>query len=40
MTMPKQEERYTYGQYLKWPEEQRSELIDGIIYMQAAPSYF
>ena len=31
-------ERYTYEDYLSWPESVRCELIDGIIYMMASPS--
>lgn len=31
--------RFTYGDYLTWPENQRCELIDGVIYdMTPAPS--
>ncbi|MBZ4644799.1 MAG: hypothetical protein PWR27_1604 [Petroclostridium sp.] len=32
------EKKYTYEDYLNWPEEERWEIIDGIAYMQAAPS--
>ncbi|MBI4778089.1 Uma2 family endonuclease [Candidatus Desantisbacteria bacterium] len=33
------EERFTYGDYLKWPDDQRWELIDGVAYdMSPAPS--
>lgn len=32
------EKRYTYGEYKTWPDEQRCELIDGRIYMLAAPA--
>ncbi|EOR27754.1 hypothetical protein A500_03046 [Clostridium sartagoforme AAU1] len=39
MLLPKSEQRYTYEEYLKWPEEERWELIEGIAYMQAAPSW-
>lgn len=31
--------RYTYKDYLTWPEEENWELIDGTPYMQAAPSW-
>jgi len=35
----KQAEGYTYGDYLKWPDEERWELIDGVPYnMSPAPS--
>ena len=34
----KQEERYTYGQYYQWDDDERWELIDGVPYnMTAAP---
>ncbi|MCF6096029.1 Uma2 family endonuclease [Thermovorax subterraneus] len=29
---------YTYRDYASWPEEERCEIIDGVLYMQAAPS--
>ncbi|MEW6097142.1 MAG: Uma2 family endonuclease [bacterium] len=33
------EERFTYGDYLKWPNEERWELIDGVAYdMSPSPS--
>ena len=33
------EERFTYGDYLTWPDEERWELIDGVAYdMSPAPS--
>jgi Uma2 family endonuclease len=41
MRYPKKNEggRYTYGDYLTWPDEERWELIDGIAYtMTPAPS--
>jgi Uma2 family endonuclease len=40
MPLPKnQNEKYTYKDYLTWPGEERWELIDGVPYMQAAPSW-
>ena len=39
MPLPEQETRYTYKQYLEWPEEERWELIEGVPCMQAAPSW-
>jgi Uma2 family endonuclease len=34
----KERERFTYGDYLKWPDEERWELIDGVAYnMSPAP---
>ncbi len=39
MPLPKsQEQKYSYADYLTWPEDERWEIIDGIAYMQAAPS--
>ena len=41
MALPahKEVERYTYGDYLNWPDEERWELIDGEAYdMSPAPS--
>lgn len=38
MTMPKPEKRYTYDDYLTWNEDERWEILDGVPYMQAAPS--
>ncbi|TCL70741.1 Uma2 family endonuclease [Hydrogenispora ethanolica] len=32
-----QNEKYTYKDYLTWPDEERYELIDGIPHLQAAP---
>ncbi|MDI6735341.1 MAG: Uma2 family endonuclease [bacterium] len=35
----KMEERFTYGDYLKWSDDERWELIDGVAYnMSPAPS--
>jgi Uma2 family endonuclease len=40
MSLPIQEnKKYTYADYLTWPEEERWELIDGTPCMQAAPSW-
>jgi len=38
MPLPQEERKYTYADYLTWPEDERWEIIDGIAYMQAAPS--
>lgn len=35
--MEKQQGEYTVEDYLAWPEEERIELIDGVIYDMAAP---
>ena len=39
MPLPDKDKRYTYADYLTWPEEERWEIIDGVPYMQAAPSW-
>ena len=38
MPLPNKEKQYTYADYLTWPEDERWEIIDGVSYMQAAPS--
>jgi Uma2 family endonuclease len=38
MPLPQEERQYTYADYLTWPEDERWEIIDGVPYMQAAPS--
>ncbi|MCM3397871.1 Uma2 family endonuclease [Oceanobacillus profundus] len=38
MSLPKEDRIYTYNDYLSWPEDVRVEIIDGRLYMQAAPS--
>lgn len=35
----KKQGEYTVEDYLAWPEDQRIELIDGVIYDMAAPNY-
>ncbi len=38
MLSPKEEERYSWSDYLAWPEGERYELIDGVVYaMSPAP---
>lgn len=38
MTLPKEGERYSWSDYLAWPEGERYELVDGIAYaMSPAP---
>lgn len=39
MPMPKENKKYTYSEYLTWPEEEKWEIINGEPYMQAAPSW-
>ena len=38
MPLPKPEQKYSYADYLTWDENERLELLDGVPYMQAAPS--
>ncbi|WP_234120461.1 Uma2 family endonuclease [Clostridium hydrogenum] len=39
MSLPIENKKYTYAEYLTWPEEEKWELINGEPYMQAAPSW-
>lgn len=39
MPLPKENRKYTYSDYLTWPEGERWELIDGVPYLQAAPTW-
>ncbi|EHQ89895.1 Uma2 family endonuclease [Desulfosporosinus youngiae] len=39
MPILESKEKYTYADYLTWPEGERWEIIDGVPYMQAAPSW-
>jgi len=39
MPLPQENKKYTYADYLTWPENERWEIIDGVPYMQAAPSW-
>lgn len=39
MPLPSQERKYNYADYLTWPEGERWEIIDGVPYMQAAPTW-
>lgn len=40
MPLPKQQpdQQYSYADYLTWEEDERWEILEGIAYMQAAPS--
>ena len=39
MASPKPDKKYSYADYLQWPDEQRWEIIDGVPYdMSPAPS--
>jgi Uma2 family endonuclease len=39
MPLPQEHKRYTYEDYLNWPDDERWELIEGVPHMQAAPSW-
>jgi Uma2 family endonuclease len=39
MSMPDGKRKHTYGDYLTWPEDQRWEIIDGVPYLQSAPTW-
>lgn len=39
MPLPSEERKYTYADYLTWPEGERWEIIDGVPYMQAASTW-
>lgn len=38
MPLPKQEQKYSYADYLTWNEDERWEILESVQYMQAAPS--
>ncbi|TYQ15714.1 UNVERIFIED_CONTAM: Uma2 family endonuclease [Acetivibrio alkalicellulosi] len=38
MPLPKPEQKYSYADYLTWGENEKWEILDGVPYMQAAPS--
>ena len=38
MTLPKHNDNFSYSDYLTWSEEERIEIIDGALYLKAAPS--
>ena len=37
MGLPKELERYSYGDYLSWPEGERWELVDGVAHEMSSP---
>lgn len=39
MPLPHENRKYTYADYLTWPDDEKYEIIDGVPYMQAAPSW-
>jgi hypothetical protein len=38
MALRKDERRYTYDDYLTWPDEPRKEIINGVSYALASPT--
>jgi Uma2 family endonuclease len=38
MPLSQEQRKYTYEDWLSWPEDMRAELVDGEIYMMAPPS--
>ena len=39
MPLLQENRKYTYADYKQWPDEEKYEIIDGVPYMQAAPSW-
>jgi len=39
MPLPQKESKYTYSDYLTWPKDEMWEIIEGVPYLQAAPSW-
>ena len=39
MPFPQDNKKYTYADYLTWPEDERWQIIDGVPYMLAAPTW-
>ncbi|HVJ49936.1 Uma2 family endonuclease [Desulfitobacterium sp.] len=39
MPIPQSDKKYTYTDYLTWPEDERWEIIEGVPYMHAAPTW-
>ncbi|EHQ88502.1 Uma2 family endonuclease [Desulfosporosinus youngiae] len=39
MSLPKEDKKHTYADYLTWSENERWEIIDGVSYMQSAPKW-
>lgn len=39
MSIPQSEKKYTYADYLTWPDDERWEIINGTAYIQSAPSW-
>lgn len=38
MPLPQEDGKYSYADYLTWPEDERWQIIDGIAYLQATPT--
>lgn len=39
MALPQAGKKYTYADFLTWPEGERWEIIEGVPYLQAAPTW-
>ncbi|CAA7600506.1 Restriction endonuclease type II-like [Acididesulfobacillus acetoxydans] len=39
MPIPQSNKKYNYADYLNWPKGERWEIIDGVPYMQSAPTW-
>jgi len=39
MSLPEENKKHTYSDYLTWPESERWEIIDGVPYLQSAPKW-
>lgn len=39
MPLPQGDKKYTYSDYLTWPENERWEIIDGVPSLQASPTW-
>ncbi len=39
MPLPEKNKKYTYADYLTWSEEERWEIINGVPYLQVAPTW-
>ena len=39
MSLPQENKKHTYADYLTWPENERWEIINGVPYLQSAPKW-
>ncbi|NLJ58938.1 MAG: Uma2 family endonuclease [Tissierellia bacterium] len=39
MSLPKENKKYTYADYLTWSDDEKCELIDGVPYLLSAPTW-